>query len=63
MLNQLTIENMATIEKAIINFQDGFTVISGETGTGKSVFLSGLRLISGAKASSQLLRAGRQSGK
>lgn len=62
MLKSLKIKNLATIESVNIDFNDGFTVVTGETGAGKSVFLSGLKLISGEKASSQLLRYGAKKG-
>jgi len=46
------------MEEQSVDFREGFTVITGETGAGKSVFLSGLKLISGEKASQQLIRTG-----
>ena len=37
MLLQLTINNFALIEKASLDFKEGFTILSGETGAGKSI--------------------------
>lgn len=50
MLNKLTIDNYALIDKSIIDFHQGFTVITGETGAGKSIMLDALSLLSGARA-------------
>ena len=58
MLVQLTIQNLALIAYTEIKFQPGFTAITGETGAGKSVFLNGLRLVCGAKATAQMVRHG-----
>jgi DNA repair protein RecN (Recombination protein N) len=58
MLKKLCIQNLATIVSAQIDFDTGFTVVTGESGAGKSVFLSGLRLISGHKASISQIRSG-----
>ena len=50
MLVQLTIQNFAIIERVELNFQQGFTVITGETGSGKSMLLDALHLILGDRA-------------
>jgi DNA repair protein RecN (Recombination protein N) len=50
MLRQLSIDNFALIDRAEINFQPGFTVITGETGSGKSILLNALNLILGERA-------------
>ena len=50
MIRSLRIENFALIESAEIQFQSGFTVITGETGSGKSILLNALNLILGERA-------------
>ena len=52
MLVSLSIKNYALIEEASLNFKDGFTVITGETGAGKSILLGALGLITGKRADS-----------
>jgi DNA repair protein RecN (Recombination protein N) len=55
MLRHLHIENYALIEKLAINFNNGLTVITGETGAGKSILLGALSLILGQRADTQVL--------
>ncbi|MFD2726433.1 DNA repair protein RecN [Hyunsoonleella rubra] len=50
MLTALTIKNYALIDELQVNFNDGFTIITGETGAGKSILLGGLSLILGKRA-------------
>ena len=50
MINSLSIENFVFIDKLLINFNDGFTVITGETGSGKSILLNSLDLVLGKRA-------------
>ena len=50
MLRTLRIDNFALIDKTVINFTNGFTVITGETGSGKSILLNALNLIIGERA-------------
>ena len=47
MIASLSIENFALIEKLDINFSEGFSVITGETGAGKSILLGALGLLMG----------------
>ncbi len=56
MLQHLKISNYALIESADINFNEGFSVITGETGAGKSIMLDALSLILGQRSDSSLLR-------
>lgn len=56
MLQNLLIENYALIEKLDINFSKGFSVITGETGAGKSIMLGALSLILGSRADTQVLQ-------
>jgi DNA repair protein RecN (Recombination protein N) len=56
MLVTLNIQNFALIEEAQLNFQSGFTVITGETGSGKSILLGALNLILGERADYGVIR-------
>lgn len=56
MLVSLHIQNFALIEKANLAFQPGFTVITGETGSGKSILLGALNLILGERADYGVIR-------
>ncbi len=56
MLLELNIQNYALIDHLKIDFSDGFTVITGETGAGKSIILGGLSLILGERADFKVLR-------
>ncbi|MBH75744.1 MAG: DNA repair protein RecN [Flavobacteriales bacterium] len=50
MLNNLIIKNFATIKFVDINFFNGFSVLTGQTGSGKSIIIGALNLISGSRA-------------
>jgi DNA repair protein RecN (Recombination protein N) len=50
MLSTLSIKNYALIDQLQVNFNQGFTIITGETGAGKSILLGGLSLILGKRA-------------
>lgn len=56
MLSSLTIKNYALIDHLQVDFNDGFTIITGETGAGKSILLGGLSLILGKRADLSSLR-------
>ncbi len=58
MLCSLHIENIAVIKSADIDFQKGFTVLTGETGAGKSIIIDSINLICGGKPSRDLIRSG-----
>src|SRR6266404_59118 len=60
MLRYLVIRDFALIESLELKFESGLNVITGETGSGKSLLLSALGLLAGAKASANFVRAGRQ---
>ena len=60
MLRKLTIKNIALIDCAEINFTEGLNVLSGETGSGKSVILESLNFVLGAKADKSLIRSGQK---
>ena len=56
MLNTLSIQNYAIIDQLNVSFNNGFTIITGETGAGKSIFLGGLGLVLGKRADLSSLR-------
>ena len=56
MLQHLHISNYALIEKLDINFSNGFSVITGETGAGKSIILGALGLIMGQRADAKVIK-------
>ena len=56
MIKQLHISNYALIDKLDISFDDGLTIITGETGAGKSIILGALSLILGERADSKAIR-------
>ena len=58
MLTQLYIKNFALIEEVDIDFHTGFSVITGETGAGKSIILGAIGLLLGQRADSKALKAG-----
>ena len=58
MLQHLHISNYALIEKLDINFSNGFSVITGETGAGKSIILGALGLIMGQRADAKVIKTG-----
>ena len=58
MLKELQIENLAIIEKLDLEFGDGLIILTGETGAGKSIILSGINLLIGEKTNIEMLRDG-----
>jgi DNA repair protein RecN (Recombination protein N) len=58
MLKNLHIENIAVVKSADIEFPMGFTVLTGETGAGKSVIIDSINMLSGGKVSRDVIRAG-----
>ncbi len=58
MLRSLQIENVAVIEKAQIDFDDGFCALTGETGAGKSILIDSLSAVLGSRTSKDLVRRG-----
>ena len=58
MLKTLNIENIAVIEKAEIEFNDGLNVLTGETGAGKSIVVDSINAILGERTSRELVRNG-----
>jgi len=58
MLRFLRVRNFALIDQVELHFTDGFNLLSGETGAGKSMIVDALALLAGAKASPELVRTG-----
>lgn len=61
MLAQLFIRNIAVIEKASIDLEKGFTVLTGETGAGKSIIIDAIHEVLGERTSKELVRTGTDS--
>ncbi len=60
MLKQLTINNVALIDQQFIEFFNGFSVMTGETGAGKSIIIEALNFVLGERASRELVKSGEQ---
>lgn len=58
MLAQLFINNIAVIERASIELDQGFTVLTGETGAGKSIIIDAIHAVLGERTSKELVRTG-----
>lgn len=58
MLAELSIKNFAIIESLTISFEKGLTVLTGETGAGKSIIIDAIHLLAGARGSSEFVRYG-----
>jgi DNA repair protein RecN (Recombination protein N) len=61
MLKELSIRNFAIIDDLQIDFSGGFTILSGETGAGKSIILNAVNLLLGSRAAAELVRTGAES--
>ena len=58
MLQSLRIKNLALLEEVALDFEAGFTVVTGETGAGKSILLGALSLLAGERADKTVIRQG-----
>ncbi|MEG0019911.1 MAG: AAA family ATPase, partial [Oscillospiraceae bacterium] len=58
MLSELTIENVAVIEKTTLTLKNGFTCLTGETGGGKSIIIDSINAIMGDRVSKDIVRNG-----
>ncbi len=63
MLRLLQLRELAIVDEIELEFSEGLTVITGETGAGKSILLDGLDLALGARASRQIVRQGAESAR
>jgi DNA repair protein RecN (Recombination protein N) len=61
MLQELSIRNFTIIDDLSIRFDSGFTILSGETGAGKSIIINAVNLLLGSRASSKMVRTGAES--
>jgi DNA repair protein RecN (Recombination protein N) len=59
-INSFRIKNLATIEEVEINLKKGFSIMTGETGAGKSIIIDGIKLVLGEKGSPDLIRTGKK---
>ena len=59
MLRYLRIKNLATIEEVELELAPGFTILTGETGAGKSIIIDAIKLLLGEKATTDLIRSGK----
>jgi len=60
MLVELSIKNFALIDKQILNFSGGLTVLTGETGAGKSIIIDAIGVLVGGRASAEFVRHGEE---
>ena len=60
MLSELSIKNFAIIETLSISFEKGLTVLTGETGAGKSIIIDAIHLLVGGRGSSDFVRHGEE---
>ena len=60
MLQNLSIQDFILIEKLDLDFEDGFCVITGETGAGKSILLDAILFAMGDKSNGQIVRCGQE---
>ncbi|MDY2964032.1 DNA repair protein RecN [Streptococcus dysgalactiae] len=58
MLLEISIKNFAIIEEISLNFENGMTVLTGETGAGKSIIIDAMNMMLGARASTEVIRHG-----
>ncbi|HLO97056.1 MAG TPA: AAA family ATPase, partial [Fimbriimonas sp.] len=58
MIRSISVENIAIIEHAEVSFESGFSVLSGETGAGKSLLIDAIQLCLGERADTELVRTG-----
>ena len=62
MLSHLTVKNVALIDHVELSLSPGLTVLTGETGAGKSIVVEALLLLLGQRASAEVVRTGADEG-
>ena len=58
MLLEISIKNFAIIEEITLNFDNGMTVLTGETGAGKSIIIDAMNMMLGSRATTEVIRHG-----
>jgi len=58
MLVELTVENYAVVDRLRVHFHAGLNLLTGETGSGKSIVVDALGLLLGGRASAEMIRSG-----
>ena len=58
MLLEISIKNFAIIEEVSLNFEQGMTVLTGETGAGKSIIIDAMNMMLGSRATTDVIRHG-----
>ena len=58
MLLEISIKNFAIIEEISLNFEKGMTVLTGETGAGKSIIIDAMNMMLGSRATTDVIRHG-----
>src|SRR5256885_8280863 len=58
MLLELVVENYAVVERLRVHFHSGLNLLTGETGSGKSIVVDALGLLLGGRASAEMVRTG-----
>jgi len=57
-LKELFIKNVAVIDEAVIEFENGFNVLTGETGAGKSILIDSINMVIGSRSNKEIVRTG-----
>ena len=60
MLVELTVENYAVVDRLRVRFHAGLNLLTGETGSGKSIVVDALGLLLGGRASAEMIRSGEE---
>ena len=58
MLYRLVISNIAVIDKAEVEFENGLNILTGETGAGKSIVIDAISMLLGGRSSREIIRFG-----
>ena len=58
MLHELVVENYAVVDRLRVRFHPGLNLLTGETGSGKSIVVDALGLLLGGRASGEMIRSG-----